>query len=152
MSEHHPLNSDICHVVNDQVMTLMKNTITHVPHVVWMDGQSRCPPAIFYPCSESSQANDSERQSDVDRERGAAVMKFLFLSPSWSEGLINQVEKSISTSPLNYHWHAKDQQQTMFSMTLDFCSCNWEKIFLHFLKNLFSGPAGENCECDHLVN
>lgn len=40
MSEHHPLNSDICHVVNDQVMTLMKNTITHVPHVVWMDGRA----------------------------------------------------------------------------------------------------------------
>jgi len=37
MSERHPLNSDVCHVVNDRVMTHIKRTITHVPHVcMWM--------------------------------------------------------------------------------------------------------------------
>lgn len=40
MSEHHPLNSDVCHVVNDHVMTLIKNYNNTRASRVYVDGRA----------------------------------------------------------------------------------------------------------------
>lgn len=39
MIENHPLNSDVCHVVNDHVMTLIKNYNTRASRV-YVDGRA----------------------------------------------------------------------------------------------------------------